>query len=1172
MRPIAATVLLVAAIAGSVAGAWAQASNRPDVDDALRGLQRSTGAVLDVKRSADTGLATFLTTDSATPITLPVPAVLAATERASAFVALGGSAFGITDTAQVRPKAVDGPDETGAEHVRLQQLHDGVPVTGGELIVHLKGNAVLAVNGGILPLFGTMNVTPTIDAYVAAAEARRIATDELGAPDAAVSTPRLEIFDPGFVHGTPSGAYLTWYIDVSSLLVREAIWIDARRGDVVMRLNRRADAQFRLIFDADGTNTFGSLVRIEGDPATGDADADAAYNHAGDTYNYFLNQHGRASYDNLDTSLVSVVHFCEGSCPYRNAFWNSYYEVMVYGDGYSRADDVVAHELTHAVIDYSAGLFYCAQSGALNESFADIFGETVDLTNNRGTDTSTVRWLVGEQLPTTGAIRSMNSPNAFDQPARTSDPLYLCATTCVEQNDNGGVHINSGVPNRAYALMVDGGTYNGITVTGIGLTKAAKIQYRALTAYLTPFSQFVDAYHALNESCSDLIGIAGITAADCASVTNALQAVELNLPPCQPRPTRTRTPTRTPTRTATPPPTRTPTPTVTVTPTPTITRTPTPTITPTPLALPNTFLAKGATKCQRTIAKVGSKLVSDRLKALGTCANSALRCAQSKAGEGSCLSKAAMSCDKKLAALAASAVKRRAAIAKDCAIVGLEEMRIENGLGYEALAEACALEGSTPGSPEGIADCVLRLHACSVDGLLGAQLPRAGALLEAAGLSSERWSDLACLHRGTDGVGGDVTFAGTIERCASAIQKAGKSLVLSELAVLQKCTISIFACEQAKPGQFAACVQKAEPKCRTSLQALPLKRTKMLGSIQTGCGGLPFDALRSVAGINLDALSADCEARGVQVDSVKDYAECLVRQHECHVDDLLRAAVPRTDQLLSRVGLAASFPMAACRGGAQPTPDATPTNFPTATPVPSATAVPTSSPTATATVAATATGTPLATETPSATPSPTDTATPSETSTPTATETPRATETITPWPTESETPTAVETATPTPTPTVSPSFTEEAPTTPTPTSTVSMVPTETPTEVSTPSDTPTPVAEETPTPEDSIVATPTVVATETSTPIETVTDLPTPSATPAESPTAITQDPETPVPSETATVVDTSSFEPTPVDTPLEDLHGRFTTPLPEARGKPAPPIAIGRLRIELRTSLRHCA
>lgn len=1117
MHPIAATILLIAAMAGSWSGAWAQPIDRPEVDDALRALQRSTGAAVSAKRSSSTGLATFLTADPAAPIKLPAPAVLTAAERASAFIAVGGGVFGLTDPAQGRLKAVDGPDETGTEHVRLQQIHGGVPVTGGELIVHLRGNAVLAANGGVLPVAKTLDSVPTVSAQLATDEARRIAADELGVPDATLTEPRLEILDPGFLHGSPSGAHLTWYVEVVALTVREGLWIDAHQGGTVLRLDRIAHGRNRRIYNAFGSTTY-FLVRAEGGAATSDQDTNAAYDHSGDTYNYFFGQHGRDSYDGFGAWLESIVHVCFGACPYLNAQWNGALGLMIYGDGFPRADDIVAHEMTHAVTEYSADLFYCAQSGALNESFSDIFGETVDLGNGRGNDSSTVRWLLGEDEPNFGALRNLKVPNAFDQPARTSDRLYWCTTTCNAENDQGGVHINSGVPNHAYALMVDGGTYNGITVTGIGLTKAAKVQYRALTAYLTPFSQFIDAYHSLNQSCSDLIGTAGITAANCTSVTNALQAVELDLPPCQPRPTRTRTPTRTPTRTATPPPTRTatptltitrtptlsPTPTVTVTPTPTVTRTPTPTLTPTPLALPDTFRAKSATKCQRTIAKVGSKLVSDRLKTLGVCANGALRCVQSKAGDGSCVSKAAALCDKKLGALAASTAKRRAAISKDCGVVGLEELRIENGLGYETLAAACAPLGSTPDSTDGIADCVLRVHACGVDRLFGAQLPRAGALLEAAGLSSQQWADLACLDRGTDGVGGEGTFAGAIERCAASIQKAGKSLVLSELAALEKCTISIFACEQTKPGQFASCVRKAEPKCRTGLQALPLKRTKMLASIQTGCGGLPFDALRSVTGISLDALSADCDARGVQVESVKDYAECLVRQHECQVDDLLDAAVPRTDQLLSRVGLAAAFPKVACPGAPQPTPDPTPTNVPTATQiaVASATSVPTASPTGTPTAVPTATGAPLATETPSATPSPTDTATASETPTPTATVTTAVTETTTPRATESETPTPVETETPIPT--ASPTATEEAPTTPTPTA----------------------------------------IAEETSTPSETATDFPTPSVSPSESPTPTTQEPETPVPSGTATAGETTSFEPTPVETPLEEISGRSSAPL----------------------------
>jgi Zn-dependent metalloprotease len=109
-----------------------------------------------------------------------------------------------------------------------------------------------------------------------------------------------------------------------------------------------------------------------------------------------------------------------------------------------------------------------------------------------------------------------------------SDSQYQCFPLI----DQGGVHTNSGVPNHAYALMVDGGTYNGFTTTGIGLTKAGKIQYRALTRYLVSGSKFLDNYLALQQSCTDLIGTADLSAADCEEVQKALDAVEMSRTPC----------------------------------------------------------------------------------------------------------------------------------------------------------------------------------------------------------------------------------------------------------------------------------------------------------------------------------------------------------------------------------------------------------------------------------------------------------------------------------------------------------------------------------------------------------------------------------------------------------------------------------------------------------------
>ena len=127
------------------------------------------------------------------------------------------------------------------------------------------------------------------------------------------------------------------------------------------------------------------------------------------------------------------------------------------------ADDVVGHELTHGVTDYESNLVYIYQSGAISESLSDIWGEFVDLTNGRGNDSIGVRWLSGEDLAG-GPARDMQNPPAYNHPDRMKHPLYWRAARA---DDNGGVHINSGVGNKAAYLMTDGDTFNGITVSGI---------------------------------------------------------------------------------------------------------------------------------------------------------------------------------------------------------------------------------------------------------------------------------------------------------------------------------------------------------------------------------------------------------------------------------------------------------------------------------------------------------------------------------------------------------------------------------------------------------------------------------------------------------------------------------------------------------------------------------
>ncbi|MFX1552599.1 MAG: M4 family metallopeptidase [Promethearchaeota archaeon] len=406
-------------------------------------------------------------------------------------------------------------DSIGMIHIRLRQVHRGVPVYGAEVRVHYApdGKTVRAVNGRFIPHLA-IRPRPTIDRDAAIAIVRT-----LQAGGILWEEPLLRIYS-GHIDPAVSGDHLAWLVRIfdEQEPSRNLYVVDAHTGVVLTTYNELNTDRYREIYDAGhGTNLPGIQVRVEGDPATGDGDTDNAYDFLGETYDYFFDNFGRDSFDNRGATLVATVHYGLG---YQNAFWNGVQ--MVFGDGFT-VDDVTAHELTHAVTEYSANLIYRDQSGALNESFSDIFGELVDQENDTDPNDD---WLIGEDLPM-GAIRDMSHPPAFDDPDKVSD--YVCTLS-----DNGGVHTNSGIPNKAAYLMAEGGAFNGYTIEGIGLEKMAHVQYRTLTVYLTPSSSLVNDYHALNQSCEDLIGTYGITPHDCEQVKNALLAVEMESEPTCP--------------------------------------------------------------------------------------------------------------------------------------------------------------------------------------------------------------------------------------------------------------------------------------------------------------------------------------------------------------------------------------------------------------------------------------------------------------------------------------------------------------------------------------------------------------------------------------------------------------------------------------------------------------
>jgi hypothetical protein len=216
----------------------------------------------------------------------------------------------------------------------------------------------------------------------------------------------------------------------------------------------------RTIADAKGTQTTpGTTVRAEGQPATGDPAADEAYDGFGQTWSLFDQTYRRDSLDGRGLPLLGTVHYGRG---YDNAFWDGIQ--MVFGDGdgtvfnrFTIAVDVIGHELTHGVTEHTAALVYQGQSGALNESLSDVFGSMVKQ-QALGQDAASADWLIGAGLFTAQvngiALRSMKAPGtAYDDPQLGKDPQPATMADYVETtDDNGGVHLNSGIPNHAFYL------------------------------------------------------------------------------------------------------------------------------------------------------------------------------------------------------------------------------------------------------------------------------------------------------------------------------------------------------------------------------------------------------------------------------------------------------------------------------------------------------------------------------------------------------------------------------------------------------------------------------------------------------------------------------------------------------------------------------------------------
>ncbi len=452
-------------------------------------------------------------------------------------------------------------DQLGFRHYRYQQTYKGIPVEGAIYLMHEKNNQVKHANGKLvhdlnLNTMPSISETAALQSALKYTNATEYAWQDLnhesilkqvkGNPSATFyPSGELVIMDGQFSRKAEDYR-LAYKFDVYATipLSREAVYIDAMNGTILKTMelihnciNLPASGLTRYSGTQDFTtcqigamytlrNTKGGGMQVFSSAGTYSTVQNAVIDFDGffeedrianevhwateKTYDYFLDVHSRNSIDGNGMPLYSWVHYGQG---YNNAFWSPGIG-MVYGDGDGvtfsplSSPDVVGHEIAHGLTNYSAGLEYSYESGALNESFSDIFGEIVENYMSGTND-----WLMGGDFTIAAGkntLRNLSNPNASDAITQQPD-TYFGDYWQTEGWDNGGVHTNSGAQNYWFYLLSEGGSGandNGdaYVVSGIGMDKAAAITYRNLTEYLTPNSQYVDARAGAIQAAVDLYG------------------------------------------------------------------------------------------------------------------------------------------------------------------------------------------------------------------------------------------------------------------------------------------------------------------------------------------------------------------------------------------------------------------------------------------------------------------------------------------------------------------------------------------------------------------------------------------------------------------------------------------------------------------------------------------
>ncbi len=573
---LVAAGLLAAACAPMAAFAVEQ-----DLDSALASLRANANGQLSYRHDAADAY-TLLRAEAGSPL-LVDDASASPHSRALNFLNRYGAVVGLRDAAQELSLLRVSRDPAGNQHVHLAQRHAGLPVFGARLVVHLNEQGVYGLNGMFVRDLASLPRQAALPAAQLNAAALRALAKDHPAAELTVESAQLMFYRSGVLEDFAGRSYLAQEVLIRSQAgdVRERVIMDALGGGVINRIDQIHTQLNREIYtpneNVPPVITEGGATAPADVPLTGDQPSDPAtripraptdnlYIFAGGTYELYANMFDHFGYDHGATppeeQVQKSVYLVNEACP--NAYWNGH--STNYCPGFD-ADDVVSHEWTHGYTEYTHGLIYQYQSGALNESYSDIFGEVYDLVNGlegplgvtltegEYFETGGSRWVVGEDLSEPAAallLRDMWDPDNFaarvpllgidvlntGSPGSViSSPNYYCGS-----GDGGGVHTNSAVPNHAFAMLVDGKAFNGVEIPAIGMTRAAHIYFHAMSNYQTPTTNFIQHADALEQSCADLIGaplkdVQGNPSPDvigpqtCAAVAAAMLSVEMRQSP-----------------------------------------------------------------------------------------------------------------------------------------------------------------------------------------------------------------------------------------------------------------------------------------------------------------------------------------------------------------------------------------------------------------------------------------------------------------------------------------------------------------------------------------------------------------------------------------------------------------------------------------------------------------